>query len=450
MLPTTSFTRFEIRGLHGKTFIAEIDSNTLILVGENGSGKTTFLRILFNFLSGRWGRLAQFDFQSVTATIDGQRHAINHSDLSETRRMMDEQDLGWLPPSQRRHIRELTVNGQLEEATQLLTRWANRYESAEAIVPFFQYSERLVQLRERLRSSLGAQLLYLPTYRRIERELSSILQGLDPDEKRRASTISRQAEDAPDYIELVEFGMNDVKEAIKNTLEGIRNFQLLGTTRLSLTYLGDVVTRKYDHPATEVISSAPQETIEAVINRVDSTILSIYKKSDLREMILSKKNVSSLSEHEKIIYHYFAKLVEFQRELESKETNIRMFCKICSEYITDKRFIYESDKFVFRIEQVLQGNEIELSDLSSGEKQIVSLFSHLFLSGRDSFFVLIDEPELSLSVPWQRRFLMDIRNAVFCSGLVAVTHSPFIYDNELRRYTHGLGEFISGPDWGNI
>jgi hypothetical protein len=57
--------------------------------------------------------------------------------------------------------------------------------------------------------------------------------------------------------------------------------------------------------------------------------------------------------------------------------------------------------------------------------------------------VLIDEPELSLSVPWQKRFLVDIINGDFCAGLVAVTHSPFIYDNKLKPYAHSLGEFAS-------
>ena len=84
---------------------------------------------------------------------------------------------------------------------------------------------------------------------------------------------------------------------------------------------------------------------------------------------------------------------------------------------------------------------IELKHLSSGEKQIVSLFGHIYLSEIKQFFVLIDEPELSLSVPWQKEFLVDIRNGGFCSGLFAVTHSPFIYDNELREYARGLGEF---------
>lgn len=87
-------------------------------------------------------------------------------------------------------------------------------------------------------------------------------------------------------------------------------------------------------------------------------------------------------------------------------------------------------------------DEVKLSDLSSGEKQIVSLFSHLYLSEEKRFFVLIDEPELSLSVPWQRRFLKDIKEGDFCSGVVAVTHSPFIYDNDLREYAHSIGEFL--------
>jgi hypothetical protein len=42
---------------------------------------------------------------------------------------------------------------------------------------------------------------------------------------------------------------------------------------------------------------------------------------------------------------------------------------------------------------------LAMRTLSSGEKQIVSLFSHLYLSGQQLFFVIIDEPELSLSVP---------------------------------------------------
>jgi hypothetical protein len=49
---------------------------------------------------------------------------------------------------------------------------------------------------------------------------------------------------------------------------------------------------------------------------------------------------------------------------------------------------------------------------------------------------------LSLSVPWQQRFLPDILATGRCTGVVAVTHSPFIWDNDLEAYVRSLAEFI--------
>ena len=75
---------------------------------------------------------------------------------------------------------------------------------------------------------------------------------------------------------------------------------------------------------------------------------------------------------------------------------------------------------------------IDLSMLSSGEKQVFSLFLHLYLDNAKDQTVIIDEPELSLSVPWQKRFLTDILDSAPCSFIMAVTHSPFIYQNRLK------------------
>ena len=90
--------------------------------------------------------------------------------------------------------------------------------------------------------------------------------------------------------------------------------------------------------------------------------------------------------------------------------------------------------------------QLQLRMLSSGEKQIVSLFSHIYLSGDKNYFVIIDEPELSLSVPWQERFLPDIINTERCTGMIAVTHSPFIWENALEPYVHPLSEFVEAAN----
>lgn len=84
---------------------------------------------------------------------------------------------------------------------------------------------------------------------------------------------------------------------------------------------------------------------------------------------------------------------------------------------------------------------IQLTQLSSGEKQIVSLFSKLYLESDEKSIVIIDEPELSLSLQWQKMLLPDIMRTENCDLLLTVTHSPFIFENEfdfdakeIRRY----------------
>lgn len=460
MNTAAKLTEFVIDGLRGnKTVAAKLQDNTLILVGENGSGKTTFLRMLFYFLSGRWSNLAEFDFVRISATLDGRTFSVSREDvLSITNLLIDPRTLSRFPISQKRRISEAIDSGRFAEAEALFSAYAKHLGvgfPSQQIDMFKERGERmenLVALQEEVANTLQAQILYLPTYRRIERELSSILSGYDPDERRGASAGPRQQqEDARDYVELVEFGMNDVKKSINRALGEIRDFQFVEATRLSVSYLGDVVSQSYKSVDRHEIENATDENIDNILNRIDSTILSHHHKKRLRDVIRSAKTTSNVpSEHEQIIYHYFSKLIRFQRDLQKREHSISEFCALCSTYIVDKEFTYSTRDISFNITSKRDKVEVQLSDLSSGEKQIVSLFSHLYLSGRQKYFVLIDEPELSLSVPWQRRFLMDIHKASFCSGMVAVTHSPFIYDNELRKHAHALGEFVSGSDWGDL
>lgn len=75
-----------------------------------------------------------------------------------------------------------------------------------------------------------------------------------------------------------------------------------------------------------------------------------------------------------------------------------------------------------------RGTGLELRALSSGEQhQIVLLYALLFRV-RAGDLVLIDEPELSLHVLWQKRFVPELLEVVKVAGIDAIvaTHSPFI------------------------
>ena len=57
--------------------------------------------------------------------------------------------------------------------------------------------------------------------------------------------------------------------------------------------------------------------------------------------------------------------------------------------------------------------------------------------------VIIDEPELSLSVEWQQSILEDIRKSGKCGSLIAATQSPFVYNNSLRPIAKSLDSFLT-------
>lgn len=451
---TNVLERIRINGLHGtKTIDVTVKDNTLVLVGENGSGKTTFLRILFHVLSGRWLPLVQYRFESIEIKLSGQEYKITHETLSKSFVRVDRNVLSELPNSMRSRVLEAIQSGDVDHLPVELHKISARYgvpvDMLMRQLSLFEgsreLSKDLAQQIKAISTALDAQILYLPTYRRIERELSSIFEGLDADDLRRSRLRQSQRETERAFIELVEFGMQDVERAIKEVLDALKDFARENLNSLTLRYLGDVVNREYLNVGMMEIAQTSEDTIRSVLDRIHESILTKSHKDHLFNAINAARSNSVLDEHSKIICHYFLKLLSFQERLKERERNISAFCSLCSGYIVDKRFVYNTTDFTFSIvpsDSQIGSPKLELSDLSSGEKQIVSLFSHLYLSGNRRFFVLIDEPELSLSVPWQRRFLTDIRSGEFCAGLVAVTHSPFIYANELKSYAHSLGEFV--------
>jgi predicted ATP-dependent endonuclease of OLD family len=77
------------------------------------------------------------------------------------------------------------------------------------------------------------------------------------------------------------------------------------------------------------------------------------------------------------------------------------------------------------------GSDIGLSDLSSGEQHELVLLYELLFGVKDNALILIDEPELSLHVGWQIRFLPDLQRIQKLKPLqiILATHSPQIIND---------------------
>ena len=126
-----------------------------------------------------------------------------------------------------------------------------------------------------------------------------------------------------------------------------------------------------------------------------------------------------------------------------RENDVKKFRDVCNKYLVNKKVVYDESAIKIYIKSDRNTFPIALNKLSSGEKQIVSMFSKIYLSeNHRHFIVLLDEPELSLSMIWQKQLLPDIIDSKKCDFLLAVTHSPFIFDNELDEFAIGLKEYF--------
>ncbi len=144
---------------------------------------------------------------------------------------------------------------------------------------------------------------------------------------------------------------------------------------------------------------------------------------------------------------YFEDFDEKYKSYESLIKKLDMFTEI-----VNRKFLFKkmkiSEKELVVLDEDNPEKELALSQLSSGEKETVVLFYQLLFDVPDNVILLVDEPEISLHVAWQREFAEDIKTVVESKGITALiaTHSPqFINGN--RGIQIDLGElYTNGLD----
>lgn len=455
-----SIERFGVYGLYGKRdYEITLDNNQLILVGENGTGKSTIISIFHYLLTSQWHKLVKFDFKSISITVNGETYLIEKDELM----YLEESDgtsndmaivanrLSELGIDPKHALRTFSRNmhDQLSHDLHISLGALRRILmelSTNQTNLFNDLPDKITTLREKLK----LHVLFLPTYRRIERDLKTIFPAMEED-IRRFNRMSNRLVDYRKHMELVEFGMHDVRNLINNTMTSLANGFSQSLDKLTGGYLRVILRKEYENVDVSILKEINENDLEEILQKIDESVLSGEDLRSLRSIIKRFGDFEPTSDTDKLSAHIITQLILLHKHQYEKEKRVRAFASVCNNYLQGKRFEFNNNNFTLPIHPYDDGSptivftedEINLSMLSSGEKQIVSLFSHLYLSDIDDYFVIIDEPELSLSVPWQKLFLPDILASNKCIGLVAVTHSPFIYANELKDKAHSIQEFLN-------
>lgn len=209
--------------------------------------------------------------------------------------------------------------------------------------------------------------------------------------------------------------------------------------------LKDIISNKLAESAA-VSQSKDRSFPERVLSlhlgegRSEDVIRNDYKKTEEKieklmgaGLIEQEKNISLPDKEfeateKKVLSLYLKDINEKLSIFDDLLLRIETFLSIVSTKLRNKKFMVNRQNG-FLIETT-QGDKSNLrpSELSSGEQHQIVLFYELIFKTSDNSFFLIDEPEISLHVDWQRQFLSDISKIAKLGqhSFIIATHSPQI------------------------
>ena len=431
---------FAITALHDRqTIRLDFNPDHTIFIADNGAGKTTSLYLLQSVLSQEWSKATRFAFSNLQISFDDgsifridRREILDrpfisrllrytrHTSLSEKeiRSLLNKSlDLSFADMRNDRSFRDFAIQAKISTARAYDILQSLRKEGFDEDDLFGEDSE-LGALRAYLREYFPHAVIYLPTYRRIEQELSLL-------------TEKSVGEDDDLFSNSIQFGMKDVRKRIEDVAKSVRE-------HLALTYAS--ISGQMLHHLTRPTSLTKEmrrsleeiENIEAVLAR-----LSNYISKEDRDYIVTLARDGQVQANTHLAF-FLSKLIDSYHEIRDAEDSLEFFSEKCNSYLTDKKFRYEPSSASLKLYEDRTGVELNLGALSSGEKQLIGVISQVYLSESATNVIIFDEPELSLSVEWQRKLLPDLVASPKCWSLIAATHSPFVFENQLDSRARSL------------
>lgn len=447
-MATSKLKLFEIKNLFNQFDVSiPLDSDINIFLGENGMGKTTILNCLYCVLSGNIENLSAVAFDTVVLTLsDGYVISLDRNDLIC---YMEEYMYEKAPYRRRRmnieqvfsdkdiiEIRNLIFHNSQD--SELIKKYARKLSDIYS-VPLqiavqelercaMQYSDResegnyknVISFKEEIEERISQEILYFPTYRRIEEDISKL--GIDIEKDKVKNR-------------LIKFGMTDVEKATEKILSTIRSIAINSFAKLTGVLLtqyldGELIIRNK--------ASIDLDKLSIALARVGDEIA----KQDKDKIIKLAASGNIYNNENKYLLNLIERLIDSYEKQNAYDERVKKFVSVCNGYLNGKQFVYDESNLELGIFRDNTKKPISIQNLSSGEKQVISLFSKLYLEETENCLILFDEPELSLSIKWQSKILPDIMDSGRCSTLVVVTHSPFIFDNAYDELARDMGECI--------
>jgi len=387
-----------------------------VLYGENGSGKTTLLQVLHALLVQDSEFLSEQNIQELQLnySLDGQDKKISFK--AALQKFDDD------------------TNGVFFNKTQsilfgvhrgVIQKYDNLYE-LNKMISFASENQRKnpeqsLPLNEKV-FFLGELFAHL-----FKTEISEFIKNknlvgqlLDVDDRLKTYSLISNKNLVTDFIginkikqalsaqfyqgQMITF--QSVKNALSNTISNAVNIEL-NEDKSHLPELEQIVEKLTKH-----------KDFPEILQALEDSPL----KTTLKDLLEGKDVITNLQS--KI---FRALLVNLLKVLETENyfaTSVDTLIETFNSHLgKNKKLVVTAEEAYIDL-----GNKRkhELNELSSGERHLLTFLTVFLIWGKEKDIFLIDEPEVSLNLKWQRKFLPLLSELNPNAQIIAATHSPAI------------------------
>ena len=441
-------------GLYNYTLEADdLFDDAMILYGDNGIGKSTILRLVFDLLSpsnnkGHRTSLSKGHFSYLEVQLSSGVKLTAENIVSETGRKVlklvifeNEIEVAiWLHSESNSDVRKMKVGNDIV--------YMNALDSLESFE--FEYIQGKVRKRKEKNNDkrhITGESIYI---RKLQ-EVVPLTFILNADRMLDGDSIS-DADDEIEYRRIMHYGEpRSIRELVAKSRE------------IALTQALNAASRWISRKAvlgTNQGADNVHSTYIRILKHIVSPKSEIAREINKEEIDELKRRVESLGDETARLAKYelatALDMTDFSRVLKTQRNStsflsidlltpsiyviIDKFITIINELLTDKEIGFHLSQGFYiknRFEEKLSA-----SQLSSGEQQLLLLFCNVLVARDKPSLFIIDEPEISLNIKWQRKliqYLLDITKDTSIQFMFA-SHSLEIISQHRSRVVKLVNE----------
>lgn len=461
---------FKAKKVHGYLdYNLEFFPELTFLIGINGSGKTSALKLILGLISPSYQYLNQIEYEYAELICSSRE---NEKDIIITAKQNKKDNTFSLslkssqhslePQIFPRYIRPEGDNFDIEEVSVIEQNSKEQFdiqETTRAIrelaTPKFLgldrkiYEGRNIDMRFRNRRIYGHQKSkrrYLEGYAgatAIDSSLEDVQYLIFEYFRKIAYEQPKISEEFKRKIFQLSFKFNDDHnlDSIPVDTEALMEKKtkvLAAIENLDIKFL-DYSAKGFFDKMSELITKRKELNLSAAKEDEEKEPTNALDKEEFKLLMKWVNNSSQIKRIDEIINYSQT----YQEKIAELRSPIKRLESITSNFLKEgrKQIIIADDG---EIKVKLSNNKLaNVFELSSGEKQIIIMIAHLIFEEdqKPSGVFIIDEPELSLHIAWQEIFVDSIMEASPKTQFILATHSPSIISKVKReKYCQDLNK----------